>query len=487
MKWVPLGHGSYNMAYRNEDSTLVFKVAMNHSPNDLPERSVRLWNLLNPNIQPPARIAKQKINGRLVKGWICPFVKGVQANDKEIRGALLDIFNRTGRIIMDANARENFLRTPSGDIVCIDIGHALEMEHRETVELIGIPRKPSLTSLETYDEYDSPGGRAWLNKREKNFPKSIRTIKALSFIKLHRPDITNVNFLKRSPKTIKLLAKAYDKNKGTTLEEALNILEVKCSLDLETAKRKTREILWGYLSTKGTLINDGLFLPYKEYKFDEEYLQKIMTMLRQINTARTCDECREIVSNYIESLPAIEFDTEIISPSIEEPIRGSVQASSSASATESTEDFGHFLEDLENEIDDILNKKTDNNAALTEIKTSCRIILSGILLINGKQEDSFPEPEANMGRYKAEMAQKRMNIKIEKVLYLVNSSANFDDLMTCLDDFCSELPALENNDLIQNNPLPPYAELLASVNICKRMVKTAMDRERGQEIHPLMK
>ena len=141
MKWIRIGKGSYNVAYRSEDSRLVFKVAQDDSPTDIPERSVRLWNLLNPNLQPPAQVSRQKISGKWVTGWTCPFVVGVQASDKEIRQGLIDVFNRTGRIIMDAVAPDNFLKTRNGDIVCIDIGHALEMEKRESLALVGMTRQ----------------------------------------------------------------------------------------------------------------------------------------------------------------------------------------------------------------------------------------------------------------------------------------------------------------------------------------------------------
>jgi hypothetical protein len=90
---------------------------------DLPERSVRLWNEINPDLEPEATL----ISTEMGDGWACPFIKGVQASDHEMSVALIDIFNRTGRIVVDATAPENFIKTPSGKVVCIDIGMALQI------------------------------------------------------------------------------------------------------------------------------------------------------------------------------------------------------------------------------------------------------------------------------------------------------------------------------------------------------------------------
>ncbi|MEI6095686.1 MAG: hypothetical protein WCR08_09580 [Gammaproteobacteria bacterium] len=175
MKWRQLGEGSYNIAFLSDDGNSVFKVALDDSPSDLPERSVRVWNLVNAHIQPPARLSRQKIKYQNAKGkwvtewrsgWICPYIPGRQATDEEIRMALLGTFNRTGRIVADATASNNFLTMRDGKTVCIDIGHALEMDRRETAALIGLgQRKPSFTSLDTWDEaYDTKKGKNWLKR-----------------------------------------------------------------------------------------------------------------------------------------------------------------------------------------------------------------------------------------------------------------------------------------------------------------------------------
>ncbi len=265
MKWKKLGEGSFNVAYRSDNGNghLIFKVCLDKNmPTDLPERSVRLWNMINAHIRPLAEVARQKINGKWVTGWICPYIEGRQANDLEMRDELLAIFNRTGRVITDVSASRNFLRTRDGHTVCIDIGLALEGEAREMAGLVGLSRKPSLTSLEVWDDLASQSGRGpWLDAQQTTFPKAIRTTKALLFIKEQRPDITNVDFLKKSPKTTKLLANAYDKGQGPVFDQALASLSKKRSPDLALSKQRCRDIFLEYIHKKGTINQYDQFVP----------------------------------------------------------------------------------------------------------------------------------------------------------------------------------------------------------------------------------
>lgn len=88
-KWEFLGSGSYNRAYINRGTNTVFNTQSESvaAATDSPERSVRLWNEINPHLRPKAEV--MTIMGE--KGWTCPFVEGTQATDKEMRLALVDI------------------------------------------------------------------------------------------------------------------------------------------------------------------------------------------------------------------------------------------------------------------------------------------------------------------------------------------------------------------------------------------------------------
>lgn len=208
-EWDKLGEGAYNLVYQSRDKKHVFKIqqrglAAIDIPPDLPERSVRLWNEVNPDLL--AVLAETDLG----KGWICPFVNGVQPTDKEISGAVIDIFNRTGRVLADAPGRKNFIKTHTGRVVCIDIGLALQMEQREEVLFAGQhKRRKSIVSLDAWRVIGT-NFNDFFNAASHANPTTVLTVKALLFIKFNRPDVFDVSFLTRSPDLITQLAKAYN-------------------------------------------------------------------------------------------------------------------------------------------------------------------------------------------------------------------------------------------------------------------------------------
>lgn len=456
MRWRRLGAGSYNTSYRSEDGTLVFKVSHDASPTDLPERSVRLWNLLNAHIQPPARISRQQINGKWVTGWMCPYIEGRQATDEETRNELLNIFNRTGRIITDATAPNNFLRARNGQIICIDIGHALDMEKREAAALVGLTRKPSLTSLEAFSEhYDNKNGRDWINKAQLSCPKTIQTIKALLFIKNHRPDITNVSFLQKSPKTIQLLAQAYDSGADPFLSQALNLLIEKRNPDLENTKQKCRGFFLEYLLTRGTIDKHERFIPHSPHGIDVPHLQHAMALMRQINTAQTCEECHAIIGSYVAALPPIEIEDPIV------PIKN-------ARLPEGSD----LMSELELLVDEVKGVKE-----LVALKDKCRIILEGYIMVYGGQflgedliEERVVNPSQTITGYKSQLASTRMDDKVEMLIQSIDYVNTFEEMLSCFDGFIQESPQLSSKP----EEGSALEGLISSVNICRVMVVSAM-------------
>lgn len=208
-KWTFLGGGAYNNVYINEEGTAVLKTRKLmggiSDTYDNPERSVRLYRELNPDLT--ANVVEFGIPKE--KGWVCTYIPGRQASDVEIANALIAIFNNTGRIILDAFAPKNFITTPSGRTVCVDVGMALELEHRDEGPLPGRRiRRKSLTSLDAW-KYEGKGLLSRLEGGVKaGYPFTVTTIKALLFIKLNRPDICDVNFL--SSDGLLYLASAFD-------------------------------------------------------------------------------------------------------------------------------------------------------------------------------------------------------------------------------------------------------------------------------------
>lgn len=207
--WVFLGKGSYNVAYKSIDGTEVLKIQRGKTKTDSPERSVRLWNAINAHLPPPARLQTTALG----KGWVCPFITGVQAPDRDMADALIDIFNRTGRIVVDATAAKNFVKAPDGTVLCVDIGQALQFEEREERHFSEVVRRKSIVSLDSWsstrDTYTP-----FFRECERIYPQSVSVVKALVFIKENRPDILDVTFLKINPTLVAKLAQAYDERNG---------------------------------------------------------------------------------------------------------------------------------------------------------------------------------------------------------------------------------------------------------------------------------
>ncbi|KTD68595.1 MULTISPECIES: hypothetical protein [Legionella] len=193
MAWKKLGSGVYNDTYVSDDGTRVLKIQKRENEiTDSPERSVRLWNEINPDLKPPAAIIQTEFG----LGWVCPYIKGRQSTDKEISAALIDIFNRTGRIIVDAASPKNFITTPEGKVICVDIGMALQLDKKEEQQF-GRERRNSVISQasweltsEQYKDVIFPLTRFVLKMED-----TVNTIKALLFLRENRPDITNADFL----------------------------------------------------------------------------------------------------------------------------------------------------------------------------------------------------------------------------------------------------------------------------------------------------
>jgi hypothetical protein len=165
---------------------------------DNPKRSIELWNSINPNVSPPAALHPW--------GWTCPYI--IQnASDQEIYECLIDIFNRTGRVVTDAH-RDNFRKTPEGEVACIDPGFVLQFEKRDT-PFPERARRRSEISL-SFGSLNSHIKFLEKQNEEKKIEIIIpQLIKALIIIKNHRPDMINVDVLKTDFTLLDQLAEAY--------------------------------------------------------------------------------------------------------------------------------------------------------------------------------------------------------------------------------------------------------------------------------------
>lgn len=218
--WSKIGEGKYNSVYVNEERTHVFKIQNKDLTDpdtlDSPERSVRVWREINPGL--PAEI----IDSTLGKVWICPYIVGETPTHEEISNAVIEIFSRTGRIVVDAYVCGNFIKSHTGQVICVDIGYTLHLESRQHVLFPAkLSRSKSRISLDYWE-----GSRDIITKylSDENLSASIiaNTIKALFFIKTKRQNLVNVNFLGQSPELIKQLAKGFDEQ---DVDNALKALD----------------------------------------------------------------------------------------------------------------------------------------------------------------------------------------------------------------------------------------------------------------------
>jgi hypothetical protein len=255
-------------------------------------RSVRLWNLLNPK-----RASAKIIHTEHGTGWVCPYVEGRQALDEEMSHALIDIFNVSGRIVIDATAHRNFITTPDNEVVCVDIGMALQMETREEQHFARRRSIPSLKAWqELHDDYTS-----FFNKSSATFPETVNTIKALLFIKANRPDVFDVNFLRSNPDHKQLLASAYDQH--NKIEDALKVVDSNRDPSIEGIKESCIKQLDHYINSRGSFKVEGTFSPtlttklFRDAKLTANKVNQARELRDLISAAYNRDEIKNLFQN----------------------------------------------------------------------------------------------------------------------------------------------------------------------------------------------
>ena len=261
MPWQKLGEGTFNTVYVNDDKRCVLKIPKDVNQSDAPERAVRLWNELNPDFGPA--YVNMLLDCEL--GWICPYIEGRQASDEVMQDALIHIFNRTGRIVVDAVCPKNFVRMKDGRIICIDIGMALQLQQQE--ELLvqgGLRRSNSQVSLDTWNSLQLDYTK-YFEDSKKVAPRTVETIKALLFLKRNYPDIYEVTFLKSQPDFIQTLAKNYDAAVSIPQKEELLDLQITRGSLLPQFEQR-RGSGHQYLKVGSPPSHDGVEPPPKRFR-----------------------------------------------------------------------------------------------------------------------------------------------------------------------------------------------------------------------------
>lgn len=327
--WQRLGQGGFNVAYVNLKKNLVFKVVhSNDLELDTPERSVRLWNLINPHLRPKAKLATIKIDGETLYGWTCPYIKrqhsvategddAIRAEksalsavlkdpelraqeDQTIAKTVVDIYNRTGRVIADAPVVGNFVTTAQDQAVCIDIGMAVLLEQEENACLDVYGRRKSVISNTAWEQSHAEMRQRFLQQRDTNpLPETVATTNALLFIRMYRPDITNADFLLSNVELRDNLVRAFngDHEMGKTL-----LAEIR-PVNLISMKNSCSEHILRYIQSRGTLDEGKTFhasLMTKVFRnklLIERKIALAQTLLNQINSASSVEEIQRALSD----------------------------------------------------------------------------------------------------------------------------------------------------------------------------------------------
>lgn len=348
-KWKPLAGGTYNQVYLNTEATLVFKEVHNTEfDTDTPERSVRLWNLLNPHLRPKAKIATVIIDRVKVYGWTCPYVQSkyettlsqesliglteqqriehrarnkvayVNAmrdptlknqEDEDIANALINIYNRTGRIVVDAAGSGNFITTAAHGVVCVDIGMALLLEDKETNCLDMYARRNSFVSNNAWEQVHTDLHSRVLKDKNLLFPKTAAMTKALLFIRAYRPDIAHVNFLKNY-QAVEQLGQAYDVASDTAHETGMALLDKEQPVMLISLKQNCERVLLDYIHSRGALDENKTF---KARGITQYFRNALLTtlkvdsaqlLIKKIQAAHSIEEIQRELSK-ASSLPIL--------------------------------------------------------------------------------------------------------------------------------------------------------------------------------------
>jgi len=236
MEWKKIGEGNYNKVYKNTEETLVLKISKNEAATDEPNRAVNTWNEVNPNLNPKAELYDDPKHNH--HGWTAPLIIGENSSDIEIAIELIEIFNRSGRIVVDAYVPGNFKTTAEGKVICIDIGMALKLNSSEDISIVS---RKTWHEDNAWEEYQPYIGERQANKHRH----TIDVIKALYFIQSYKNThedskefLKDVSFLLEDHLAIDLLANAHSVIGGEIKQKGLNYLEDIIKIKKSAAENK---------------------------------------------------------------------------------------------------------------------------------------------------------------------------------------------------------------------------------------------------------
>jgi len=152
-------------------------------------------------------------------GWIAPFIQGESPTETEITDVTLDIYERTGRIVVDAVNFDNVVKEENDNVICIDIGAALKLESFVDEDKSQATRDFWIEMKRQYNKY--------YDERKIICPALTKKLKALLVLQDKRPDIRNVAILKQDMHIVETLALVYDGKNIFFRDQLKEILPIK--------------------------------------------------------------------------------------------------------------------------------------------------------------------------------------------------------------------------------------------------------------------
>jgi hypothetical protein len=248
--WQFLGEGAFNTAYQSMCGQFVLKIPRPKGKDtEDPERSVQIFCEIHPEYAQHTQLIKIGP----YTGWQMPYFKGREANDHEITKKLIDIYVKTGRIVMDAPSKDNFICTDAGEVICVDVSFAFRLH-------TNLWRRASFSSLELWKNYEHQYKNHFFQRGIfiDYYQQTIFTIKALITIQKFAPDLNNLDFLHQHSFFARHLAKIYDYDQSNDAQAIHQKIMMMQHYAFETLKQRCLENLSNYLKAR-CYLNDTFF------------------------------------------------------------------------------------------------------------------------------------------------------------------------------------------------------------------------------------
>lgn len=240
--WKFLDEGAFNTVYRSPCGHYVLKIPKYKGKyTEDPHRCVKIFCEIHPEY---AYLTTVVEIGPYI-GWQMPFFKGREATDKEIVRKLIDIYAATGRIVMDAPAKSNFICTYDDKVICIDVGFAFRLHQH-------LQRKPSVASLALMKNYEHQYQHHFFQKKIfiDDYQHTIHTIKALLLIQKHTPGLIKLDFLYSQPSCARYLASIYDHSQSMNPQTIYKKITMMEYFAFENLKNRCLDTLTEYLQSR---------------------------------------------------------------------------------------------------------------------------------------------------------------------------------------------------------------------------------------------